>query len=427
MSTCNIESFYFIAKSSSTSPRHAVELSTSNIDLEAEREALRRKYEQEISQLKEQYSEEQETSASLQHQLKELQLAYQSAQDSLNAKVQTHSSGTMIGTSMGRQVSTSEMGTQQTELFEQIQQLEADLVGGEATNNALLQKELDEKRRFAEEHQKQVQEAARTLFLDDIDDDILVKIYSSLTEEVTAKHELALKERERRKIAEEEIKDLQAEFEIQRQDFLETIRQQQQRLQLQEQLIQTITPCLRSDCNYYNIDKIKSECIWNPETGVWTLPKLTVTRTELKSVPLSASNSTLQSAAASSPRRFHSHGILPLASQSSLTNTTEQINGLPEEEDQFLRQINHKKLSDSYFKSRRATELLAESQQISNKKIGGGFEGGHGSKSSLVHSQNVKPIPLKPTNDPLAVLERAEKKKSYKKFQLNPINNKPHF
>ena len=76
------------------------------------------------------------------------------------------------------------------------------------------------------------------------------------------------------KSAEEDIKDLQSEFELERQDFLETIRKQHRELQLQRQLLDTMVPLLRRDCNYYNLDKVRSESKFDEEASEWILPKV---------------------------------------------------------------------------------------------------------------------------------------------------------
>lgn len=54
-----------------------------------------------------------------------------------------------------------------------------------------------------------------------------------------------------------EIKDVQSEFEQDRSDYLETIRRQEQQINLLNMILEKVQPCIRRDSNYYNIDKIK--------------------------------------------------------------------------------------------------------------------------------------------------------------------------
>ena len=56
---------------------------------------------------------------------------------------------------------------------------------------------------------------------------------------------------------ESEIKDLQAEFEFDRIDYLDTIRRLEQELAWKDEVISRIHPTLRRDSNYVNLDKIR--------------------------------------------------------------------------------------------------------------------------------------------------------------------------
>lgn len=385
-----------------------------DIDFEAERQALQQKYEEEIAAIKQQYSEEQEAHALLQHQLKDLQAAYQRDIDSLSAQQLQHtvvppSDSTVPHSGVDPQMVGGTVN-EASDLLTKLQQLEGNLVGGEAAGDEVLRKELDEKRRVAEERQKQVQEAG-DMILDD--DEILVKIYNSVTEEVSAKHAFALKERERRMCAEEDIKDLQAEFQEERAEFLETIRRQERMLQLQEQLLATVVPCLRRDCNYYYIDRVRSECQWDPERSEWVLPKLTITRTELKSVAASTSVSTLAGNVGSpkvSPSRFSSTGHISQP-DAGFSDGGEMEEG----EDGYLALLNRRQESD-YFKPKRAVELLAETQHVA---VNGG---GLGEEVGRMAGGRLQPLRVN-GGDPLAVVERAERMK--KKHHLQPIHKPP--
>ena len=50
-----------------------------------------------------------------------------------------------------------------------------------------------------------------------------------------------------------EIKDLQQEFELDRADYLETIRAQEQKTKLLEQILEKVQPTIRKDCNYTSV------------------------------------------------------------------------------------------------------------------------------------------------------------------------------
>ena len=54
----------------------------------------------------------------------------------------------------------------------------------------------------------------------------------------------------------QEILDLQSEFEFDRIDYLDTIRKQEKTMSWMQSVIDRIHPCLRRDCNYMNMDKV---------------------------------------------------------------------------------------------------------------------------------------------------------------------------
>lgn len=79
----------------------------------------------------------------------------------------------------------------------------------------------------------------------------------------------------------QEIVDLQSEFEYDRMDYLDSIRKQDQQIKWLESVIERIHPCLRRDCNYVNLDRVKALSQWNEEENKWVLPRLTVDKTNL--------------------------------------------------------------------------------------------------------------------------------------------------
>ena len=78
-----------------------------------------------------------------------------------------------------------------------------------------------------------------------------------------------------------EIADLQSEFEFDRIDYLDTIRKQETQMKLFQAIIDKIHPCLRRDCNYANLDRVKVQCEWDEENQRWILPKMTIEKTKL--------------------------------------------------------------------------------------------------------------------------------------------------
>ena len=117
--------------------------------------------------------------------------------------------------------------------MKRLQELEQSLVGGENVDNAVLKDELDQRKQKAVDRMEAIHGV--TNVLDDGDsDDIFLRIFSSVTEELSAKNKCLEQEIQRCKTAEEDVKDLQHEFQEKREDLLDIIRKQNKQLKLQE-------------------------------------------------------------------------------------------------------------------------------------------------------------------------------------------------
>jgi len=110
---------------------------------------------------------------------------------------------------------------------------------------------------------------------------VLVKVYDDIQTELQEKTAALKKMKQRVKGLNSEISDLQSEFERDRQDYLDTIRKQDQQIKLIESILDKIHPTVRKDCNYSNIEKIKAESVWSDEQSRWKVPDLVVQKTKL--------------------------------------------------------------------------------------------------------------------------------------------------
>ena len=75
-----------------------------------------------------------------------------------------------------------------------------------------------------------------------------------------------------------------SEFEFDRIDYLDTIRKQEQQLKLLQAIIDKVHPCLRRDCNYANLDKIKAESSWIEDEQRWILPKMSIVNVKMPNI-----------------------------------------------------------------------------------------------------------------------------------------------
>ncbi|KAL4224904.1 Kinesin-like protein kif17 [Mactra antiquata] len=166
---------------------------------------------------------------------------------------------------------------QQNEALKRLQELEQQMVGGENKEN----KELKEKRRkrkaFADERKRKLAEAIANMD----DDGIMLDIYDQLGDKQKVTEKKLEKSKEKNEELNREILDLQSEFEFERIDYLDTIRKQEKDMKLMQKIIDTIHPCLRKDCNYSNLDRIKMLSKWDEDEQKWIMPPLKIEKTAL--------------------------------------------------------------------------------------------------------------------------------------------------
>ena len=242
--------------------------------------------------------------------------------------------------------------------------------------------------------------------------------------------------------AEEDIKDLGAEFELERQDFLDTIRRLQQTIKLQDQLLEVVVPCLRRDCNYFNIDRVRGEAVWCEDEGRWALPQLLVTKSSLTSLAPVDSRTALTKPTSKPPRQeAPNNGGLAL-NGGGLGSAPNGVLTSPKmaTDDKFLQKVEE----PNYFKPKRAMELLGG--KASSGPGEQGLQGAqptpvamaatiHGVETQIMmdpaysrRPSKLQALPasvsqgLSPRNEQEGLLEKVEKKmNSRKKQNLQPL------
>ncbi|XP_068724675.1 osmotic avoidance abnormal protein 3-like [Montipora capricornis] len=280
-------------------------------------------------------------------------------------------------------------------LVKRLQELQEKFVGGEKKNDQKLKEKRKVRKNHALTQREKLAKAAKRME----DDGIMVKVYDNLQDEIKAKNNAINHIEVQLKSAQSEIDDLQTEFERDREDYLETIRKQEQMIKLQQQILDKIQPCIRRDCNYYNIDKIRSESSWDEEASKWNIPELVITKTALPTPGIMPGASTPSTRGGKSP-----------INRPQMNN--QAVNGLlagyHEEptEDRFLQHLSRSSNEDyvsSYFKPKRADRLLAENTRLDrfdrrepSSPLGGsrpslGFPGSGGSNAGL-NNNGISPV-----------------------------------
>uniref|UniRef100_A0A8V5H734 Uncharacterized protein n=1 Tax=Melopsittacus undulatus TaxID=13146 RepID=A0A8V5H734_MELUD len=164
------------------------------------------------------------------------------------------------------------LSVDQQQVLARLQVLERQVVGGEQAKNKDLKEKHRRRKRYADERRMQLV-AALQQASEDSSDWVLLTVYDSIHEEVRAKSRLLEKMQRRLQAAETEIKDLQLEFELEKIDYLSTIRRLERDLMLNQQLLDQVQLLVRRDCNYSNLERMKRESIWDEETGCWKIPE----------------------------------------------------------------------------------------------------------------------------------------------------------
>ncbi|XP_061893512.1 kinesin-like protein KIF17 [Entelurus aequoreus] len=214
-----------------------------------------------------------------------------------------------------------------------LQRLEQEVVGGEQARNKEFQQRQRQRRKVADQRKAQLVKALSDN--SEESDNVLFSVYDSIQEEVHAKGQMLLKVQGKLKAAKLEIRDLQAEFEEERNDYLAIIRRLEREGQLLHGLLERMAPLVRRDCNYSSLDRLKKEAVWDEESITWRLPDVTVQRTTLPT--------------AVAPK---------LSPPRSLTAETEALVVDDDRYKQMLDRSDSENIANTYFRSKRASQLL---------------------------------------------------------------------
>ena len=184
----------------------------------------------------------------------------------------------------------------------------------------------------------------------------MAKVYDNLQDEIKVKNDRVNQLELELKSANCEIEDIQCEFQVERNDYLDTIRKLEQQLLLSDKLLEAIQPMIRRDCNYSNIDRMKVLSEYDEENNTWITPEIKMERINLpKAGPGKENLSTLKPTS-----------TIP-QSQDILAQNPYEREGMEDKYATHLQRNSHEELSTNYFKSKRAEQLLAsKNQPISN-------------------------------------------------------------
>ncbi|XP_051933069.1 kinesin-like protein KIF17 isoform X1 [Hippocampus zosterae] len=305
-----------VAPVPSVMPKHQAEVCPNSTD--REKDKIKKDYEERLAKLQADFSAERESKAKLQQDITTLRASYDSKLSGLE-KIKTSRERSTPKNASSSSVTTEEtfpsnanelsqsivphaadripkspdgvpeespgVGTagdvEQKEALERLQRLEQEVVGGEQARNKEFQQRQRQRRKVADQRKAQLVQALSDN--SEESDNVLFSVYDSIQEEVHAKGQMLSKVQGKLKAAKLEIRDLQAEFEEERNDYLVTIRRLEREGQLLHGLLERMAPLVRRDCNYSSLERLKREAAWDEESTAWRIPDVTIQRTTLPS------------------------------------------------------------------------------------------------------------------------------------------------
>ncbi|XP_077548507.1 osmotic avoidance abnormal protein 3-like [Haemaphysalis longicornis] len=178
----------------------------------------------------------------------------------------------------GNQEDPASLAQMQAKALERLQELQGKMLGGEKKHDAELKARRAKRKSFAE---KRIRALAEALAKVDDEDRTMLPDYDDINAELKVKSSMIRKAKRKIQALEQEVRDLQSEFETERTDYLETIRKQDQQLRLLSQILDKVQPCIRRDSNYANLEAVKAQSVWDQDAQRWRLPELCVQQTKL--------------------------------------------------------------------------------------------------------------------------------------------------
>ncbi|XP_038190807.1 LOW QUALITY PROTEIN: kinesin-like protein KIF17 [Arvicola amphibius] len=297
----------------------------------------------------------------------------------------------------------------QQRVLARLQLLEQQVVGGEQAKNKDLKEKHKRRKRYADERKKQLVAALQNSD-EDSGDWVLLNVYDSIQEEVRAKSKLLEKMQKKLRAAEVEIKDLQSEFQLEKIDYLATIRRQERDSMLFQQLLEQVQPLIRRDCNYSNLEKIRRESSWDEDNGFWKIPDPIILKTSLPVVPTGPQNKPA-----------------PARKTSAVDNGEPHLVRL-QEEDRYklmLSRSDSENIASNYFRSKRASQILSTDpmKSLTHHNSPPGLNSPLGNNSAMPPAQTPempqpRPFRLESLDIPFS---KAKRKKSKSSFGSEPL------
>ncbi|KAF5293039.1 hypothetical protein FQR65_LT11031 [Abscondita terminalis] len=296
---------------------------------DTKRDLLIQEYQEEMTKLKNLHENEKSEKERILHQIESIKREYQMHIEQLNQDLEENK---------------KPKSTSKEEILSRIEALKASMIGGERADD----KELSERRKRKKmASEKRLSAIAHVLAKIDMNEDreLLQNQYKDISQELNIKTDALRRYRHKVKSLEKEIADIQSEFQVERNDYLETIRKLNRNTKLWSQIADKLCGTLKNECNYRDLDGIKEQAIWIEDSQRYKLPNLVVHRTKLPP-----------------PGRIHDS----LTAPGRLESDSDSVNDDTNESflSQKMEKVDNEDIIGSYFKPRRAIELLNQTSRL---------------------------------------------------------------
>ncbi|XP_063701606.1 osmotic avoidance abnormal protein 3 [Culicoides brevitarsis] len=340
--------------------------------LENEKSKLQSEFEAEKIRLKREHEAQKIEKQELQKDIETLKAHYEKQLDLLSKKQDQNNNNQPVSTE---------------EIMNRIESIKATLIGGERANDLQLKEKRYKKKLAA---QRKLSALAHVLgrIEQSSDRDLLKEHYTDIHQELQAKTEALRGQKKKVLSLEREITDLQSEFQLDRADYLETIRKLERNQRFYEQMLDKAVPLLRKDGKFWDIEAIKCQSEWNDDAKKWKLPdepfsKLcmlpAIEQKQAQQQRFGRENTSL-TAPGRLERSSSIISIISLHEQDPSTDDDDNHNN----ESLFLKKISNQEsenIVSTYFRPKRVTELMQQSQNWTGKDSLNPIR-----KSSLSHS-----------------------------------------
>uniref|UniRef100_A0A182LSI0 Kinesin-like protein n=1 Tax=Anopheles culicifacies TaxID=139723 RepID=A0A182LSI0_9DIPT len=244
------------------------------ISFDLEKQALRTQYDQEVMHLRREYEQQKIAKQELVKDIEKIKAYYEQQMQLLTAKKLSDEEKDLSN------APNNLASRDRKEIHDRIKQIKDALIGGERANDIQL-KEKRYRNKLASE--KRINALAQALgrIEQTADRDLLQGHYSDIQQELKVRYEQIRALRKRTKFFEQEVSDIQGEFQRERDDYLATIRLLEKKILFYESVFQKAMPVLRKDGRYWNLECLEKESEWNDDLRKWRLPDDTLLRLRL--------------------------------------------------------------------------------------------------------------------------------------------------